>query len=81
MPTIEITQAEQNMLKRLLSSSLNEVNKDQQKTRQGVRDVRMLYKIPAVARRAAQRALHNRISRNNEKIAKRVALLKKIKQA
>lgn len=79
MPNIQITQSEQQILASIIKKELSALNDEQTKLRQWTKDIYSLG-LPPVARRAAQRALHNQISRNKEKMKKRIELLKFIKQ-
>lgn len=75
MPTIHLTQAEQQRLIRIIKSDLSDIAEIQQEERWALQDAAFYFGGPGEFRKPAQ----NRISRNNEKIAKRVSLLKKIK--
>lgn len=79
MPQLTITQSEQQILASILKKELSQLNDTQTDLKAWTKDIYELG-LPSVARRGAQRALHNQISRNKEKMKKRIELLKVVKQ-
>ena len=84
MPTIEITQAEQQRLSEIIRQDLIELEDRSDGLREMVRDIAANAEYLGwnkEKKRNLQKSCHSEIKKINGRIAKRVALLKKIKQA
>lgn len=78
MPTIFLTQAEQQRLVRLIKKELASLDEDKRYEKYYRNDITNSH-LQKRARTLVRKASHNRDSRTTEKIANRVSLLKKIK--